>query len=78
MTCYDPNSYVKDVIAAKILDCGVQSLRNWRFLGRGPIYNKRGTMVRYKVQNLVDFMEAGRVDPEARETVTQDGSLAGQ
>lgn len=64
---HDPNSYVSDVIAAKILGCGVQSMRNWRFQGRGPAYCKRGKMVRYRVQDLIDFMDAGRIDPEARQ-----------
>jgi hypothetical protein len=63
---YDPNSYVRDVIAAKILDCAPQSLRNQRHRGVGPPYSKRGAMVRYLVQDLLDYMAAGRVDPEAR------------
>lgn len=66
MNHYDLNSYVSDVIAAKIIGCGVQSMRNWRFQRRGPAYSKRGKMVRYLVQDLLDFMNAGRIDPEAR------------
>lgn len=66
MNHYDPNSYVPDVIAAQIIGCGVQSMRNCRHLGRGPAYSKRGRMVRYKVQDLFDFMAAGRINPEAR------------
>jgi len=60
--------YVNDVEAAKILSSSPQTLRNWRFLGRGPVYSKPsgGKMVRYKVQDLLDFMDAGKVDPEAR------------
>ena len=53
--------YVNDKDAAKILSSSPQTLRNWRHLCRG----KRGRMVRYKVQDLLDFMEAGRIDPEA-------------
>lgn len=66
MSHYDPNSYVPDVIAAKILGCAAQSMRNWRHLGRGPAYSKKGRMVRYRVRDLLDFMEAGHIDPEAR------------
>ena len=71
----DPNSYVSDVVAAKILGCGVQSTRNWRFQGRGPAYSKKGRMVRYKVQDLYDFMDSGRVTPGSQETMAnrQDG-----
>jgi hypothetical protein len=58
--------YVSDVEAATILSSAAQTLRNWRHLGRGPAYSKRGRMVRYRVQDLLDFMAAGRVDPEAR------------
>jgi hypothetical protein len=59
--------YVTDIEAAKILSVSPQTTRNWRFLGRGPAYSKRGRMVRYKVQDLFDFMESGRIDPEGRE-----------
>ncbi len=58
--------YVNDVEAAKILSSSPQTLRNWRHIGRGPVYSKRGRMVRYSVADLLAFMEAGRVDPEAR------------
>jgi hypothetical protein len=43
-----------------------QTLRNYRHLGKGPAYSKRGRMVRYRLQDLLDFMEAGRIDPEAQ------------
>ena len=59
--------YVSDVVAAKILGCSPQSLRNWRCTGaRGPAYSKKGRMIRYRVQDLLDFMASGRIDPEAR------------
>ena len=56
--------FVNDVEAAKILSASPQTLRNWRFIGRGPVYCKRGAMVRYRVQDLLDFMAAGRIDPK--------------
>ncbi|MGQ9688325.1 MAG: helix-turn-helix domain-containing protein [Desulfobaccales bacterium] len=58
--------YVNDIEAAKLLGVSPQTLRNWRFLGKGPAYTKRGRMIRYRVQDLLDFMSAGRVDPEGR------------
>lgn len=58
--------YVNDVEAAKILSSSPQTLRNWRHLGRGPAYSKRGRMVRYLVSDLLDFMSAGRIDPQRR------------
>jgi len=65
--------YVSDVVAARILDCSPQTLRNWRHLGKGPVYSKKGSMVRYFVQDLLDFMAAGRIDPEARKGCAQAG-----
>lgn len=59
--------FVNDVEAAKILSVSPQTLRNYRHLGRAPAYHKRGRMVRYKVADLLEFMEAGRIDPEARQ-----------
>lgn len=61
--------FVNDVQAAKILSSSPQTLRNWRHLGRGPAYSKKGYMVRYRVQDLLDFMNSGRIDPEARREV---------
>lgn len=57
------DQYVNDVKAAEILDCSPQTLRNYRHIGKGPVYHKRGKMVRYRVQDLLNFMAAGRVDP---------------
>ena len=60
--------YVSDVKAAEIISSSPQTLRNWRFLGRGPAYCKPlGKMVRYRVQDLLDFMNSGRINPERRE-----------
>jgi hypothetical protein len=61
-----PDCYLNDVEAAKILSVSPQSLRNWRFQRRGPAYSKRGHLVRYKIQDLMDFMASGRIDPESR------------
>jgi hypothetical protein len=58
--------YVNDIEASKILAVSPQTLRNYRHLGKGPACSKRGRMVRYRVKDLLDFMEEGRIDPEAR------------
>jgi hypothetical protein len=58
--------FVAEREAAKFLGVAVQSMRNWRCQGRGPAYVKRGRMVRYAMQDLMDFMAAGRIDPEER------------
>ncbi len=58
--------YVTDIEAAAILSISPQSLRNWRCIGRGPVYTKKNRMVRYRVQDLLDYMNGGRIDPEQR------------
>lgn len=57
--------FVNDVEAAKILSVSPQTLRNYRFLGMGPAYSKKGRLVRYRVGDLLDYMNSGRVEPEA-------------
>jgi hypothetical protein len=63
----NPEFYVCDVEAAKIIGSSPQTLRNWRQIGgRGPAYTKKGRMVRYRIQDLLDFMVEGRIDPGAQ------------
>lgn len=46
--------------AAAILNTGVQTLRNWRWNGTGPVYCKIGArMVRYRRADLAKFINAG-------------------
>jgi hypothetical protein len=55
--------FVNDVEAAKILSVSPQTMRNWRCNRKGPAYTKHGArMVRYHVQDLLDYMERGRID----------------
>ena len=58
----EQDRFVNDVEAGKILAVSPQTLRNYRHLGRGPSYSKRGRMVRYLVSDLFAFMEGGRID----------------
>jgi predicted DNA-binding transcriptional regulator AlpA len=60
----DHPRYLDEKTAAKILGFSRQSLANWRCLGRGPLYVKRGRSIRYLLSDLVDWMEQGRVDRE--------------
>jgi hypothetical protein len=57
--------FVNDVEAAEILSVSPQTLRNFRHLSKGPAYSKRGRMVRYRVVDLLEYMNSGRIDPEA-------------
>ena len=56
--------YMNDVEAAKLLSVSPQALRNWRFLGKGPDYSKKGRMVRYSLKSLIGYMESARITPE--------------
>jgi hypothetical protein len=50
--------------AAKELGVAVQTLRNWRHIRRGPAYLKLGRSVRYRVEDILIFIEKHRIDPE--------------
>jgi hypothetical protein len=50
--------------AAKTMGVAVQTLRNWRHLRKGPAYIKLGRIVRYRVEDLLDFIDKHRIDPE--------------
>jgi hypothetical protein len=56
---------VNEYVAAKVLDKSVQTLRNERHLRRGCPYLKLGRSVRYRVDDLLNYMEKHRIDPEA-------------
>jgi hypothetical protein len=56
---------VTEVQAAEILGRAVQTLRNDRHLRQGPAYIKLGRSVRYKVSDLLKYLESHRIDPEA-------------
>ena len=50
--------------AAKFLKKSVQTLRNDRCSRKGPAYLKLGRSVRYKVSDLLEYLERHRIDPE--------------
>jgi len=56
--------YITDREAAAILGYSVQSLRNWRWLRKGPSYIVRGRSIRYSLQEIISWMEQGRISPE--------------
>ena len=50
--------------AARVIGVAVQTLRNWRHMRRGPAYLKIGKAVRYRVEDLVSYLNDHRIDPE--------------
>jgi hypothetical protein len=61
----DEDRLVNEVQASKIMCRAVQTLRNDRHLCQGPPYIKLGRSIRYRVSDLMDYMEKHRIDPEA-------------
>ena len=45
--------------ASERLSLSVNTLRRWRILGRGPQFVKLGAAVRYKVEDVEQFIAAG-------------------
>jgi hypothetical protein len=48
------------------LDVKPQTMRLWRFRGRGPAYLKPCGKVRYRRSDLDAFIEKSRVDPSEK------------
>jgi hypothetical protein len=61
----NPDRLVPDRIAGEIVGISVATLRRWRYEGRGPRYAKVGSSVRYKISWLLEFVDAGMVEPHA-------------
>jgi len=54
---------VNDREAAAILNMAVDTLRRWRWKGRGPKYYRFGRSIRYAVADLDDFRDRHLVTP---------------
>lgn len=54
--------WLTDKEVSGITGRAVQTLRNDRNLGKGIPYSKTGRMVRYNLDDVRAFMEAGRVE----------------
>jgi len=61
INCYISPSEVERITGRKL-----QTLANERHLGCGIPYYKLGRSVRYKLADVISFMEKHRIDPEAR------------
>lgn len=54
--------WVDEKEVSKITRIAIQTLRNWRFQGTGPAYSKVGRAVRYRLDDVINFMEERRVN----------------
>lgn len=51
--------------AAAKLGVAPATLVDWRFHRKGPRYAKVGRLIRYREQDLAEYLQAGLVDPRA-------------
>lgn len=54
--------YITEKEVAEITSLALSTLRNERFLGKGIPYYKKGKSVRYKYEDVIEFMELRRVE----------------
>jgi len=59
------NRSLREQEAAPILGKSVQTLRNERHLRKGCAYIKCGRSVRYMLEDIFDYLERHKIDPEA-------------
>jgi len=56
--------YLKETEVSEITGRALQTLRNDRHVGRGFPYIKIGASVRYKLDDVIDYMESHRIETE--------------
>ena len=54
--------YLNEYEVSALIGFAVGSLRNWRSLGRGPCYHKMGRAVRYRLKDILAWVESQRVE----------------
>ena len=55
--------FINETAVSGITGLSVQTLRNWRFQGKGIPYVKAGRSVRYQYQQVISFMEDRTILP---------------
>ena len=58
-------TFLNDKQVAEIVGRGVQTLRNDRFHSRGLPYSKFGRLCKYRLADVLQFMEQNKVVPSA-------------
>jgi predicted DNA-binding transcriptional regulator AlpA len=58
--------YLTEREVSQITNLALPTLRNYRQQGRGPAYFKAGRAVRYRVEDVIGYMEKNRVEPTNR------------
>jgi predicted DNA-binding transcriptional regulator AlpA len=61
----ETTKFLTDVQVSTITGLSIQTLRNWRFQGKGPAYSKCGARaIRYEERDVLEFMREKKVMPE--------------
>lgn len=65
------NFMFREAEAASFLGLAPKTLSRWRWAGKGPAYRKLGSSVRYRIEDLEDFVKAATINPanEHAETI---------
>lgn len=58
---YSLNSFVSEQVASEITGWSLYTLRKWRHLKKGPAYYKSDKTVRYKVADLILYIERSKI-----------------
>lgn len=68
LTAYPPHGLLRAKDAATVLDTTEGTLAVWRCTGRHPLkFVRMGRSVRYRVDDLIAFIENCTLDPANRE-----------
>ncbi len=54
--------YISEKEVSEITSRALSTLRNERFLGKGIPYSKIGKSVRYRLDDVIEYMEARRIE----------------
>ena len=56
---------INERVASELLGLSVITLRNWRFIGKGPSFVKLGRAVRYSYDDLKEYISQRKINPSA-------------
>ena len=62
--------WVNEKEASDITKRAIQTLRNDRFAGKGIPYYKVGRSVRYRLEDIINYMEARKIPTEDMELMS--------
>jgi predicted DNA-binding transcriptional regulator AlpA len=58
------DSLLNERQTSSVLNLSVRTLQSWRSDGRGPPYVKTGRAIRYRIQDLIEWIAVQTVTPK--------------